>query len=527
MQLTTSPPVLSVQDWDDEFLALWPHRYDYLWAEHPHPNERPDWKTESRYPLSDRLIQQGAYLYGVRFGQTTQYAVIDIDMGSIYHPTRDRWAWKRIMATLEPLGLVEAVLCTSSYSGGIHLYLPFTVGQKTWAIALAITTLLENAGFKLAPGQLEVFPNRKPYSISGEPSLYNGHRLPLQAGSYLLNQELQMIWSDQHTFVQHWQFAQQRNCIQAKLVNRIIKAARREEYRITRRAEKFLNDLNAEIERGWTGHGQTNRLLGRITLRSYIFGHILNADSPLEGDDLVADVITIAKALPGYEDWCRHQHEIEKRAQDWVAAIERSHYFHYGTKKSTTESQQTTQNPVEESWNEHQSKGARERIQRGVTDLLGKGALPAGVKQRVKVLARYGVSGQTLYKYRELWHPHELATAENRELQSGIWQGSQIKAPCQDSPPSLLVKNGCNPNTGRHFSQSKGSVHHPIGCNLSSEARLEGFQAFQIEQQQRQQAKRMVAQQKQVERMQRYLASGDPILMAEAIAWYHQNPNQQ
>jgi hypothetical protein len=69
-------------------------------------------------------------------------------------------------------------------------------------------------------GQLEVFPNCKAYVTSGEHSLYNGHRLPMQAGSYLLNQDLQMLWGNQETFVQHWQFAQGRNSLDTKAMER-------------------------------------------------------------------------------------------------------------------------------------------------------------------------------------------------------------------------------------------------------------------------------------------------------------------
>jgi len=114
-----------IQEWEDEFLALFPHRYDYIYAKHPEPGQTPDWKTESRHPLSDRSLRQGAYLFGVRFGKETNYCLLDIDAGSIYHPQRDRFAITRILAALEPLGLVNAVTCTSSYSGGLHLYLPF------------------------------------------------------------------------------------------------------------------------------------------------------------------------------------------------------------------------------------------------------------------------------------------------------------------------------------------------------------------------------------------------------------------
>jgi hypothetical protein len=69
-------------------------------------------------------------LYGVRFGPTTRYCVLDVDKGSAYHPTRDRFAWRRLIAALEVLGLVQAVVCTSSYSGGLHLYFPLTPSRR-------------------------------------------------------------------------------------------------------------------------------------------------------------------------------------------------------------------------------------------------------------------------------------------------------------------------------------------------------------------------------------------------------------
>lgn len=95
----------SVQEWTDEFLSLFPHRYDYIWAEHPHPKAKVEWQTETRHSLSDRVMQQGAYLYGVRFGAQTAYCLLDIDAGSTYHPNRDPFAISRIIAALEPLEL--------------------------------------------------------------------------------------------------------------------------------------------------------------------------------------------------------------------------------------------------------------------------------------------------------------------------------------------------------------------------------------------------------------------------------------
>ena len=251
-----------VQEWVDKFLALFPHRYDYIWAEQPSPRESAEWKTESRYPLGDRLIYQGTHLYGVRFGAETQYCLLDIDIGSAYHPNSDPLAIARLIAALEPLGLVSYVACMSSYSGGLHLYLPFQQPQSSWKLAIAVSTLLENAGFKLILGQLEVFPNPKPYSIEGTPSLFNAHRLPLQIGSYLLNETFQPIWSDQNRFVDQWEFARKRNDFNKAALKQIIKQAKRRHFQVSGKADKFINDLNAEIELGWTGQGQTNRLLG-------------------------------------------------------------------------------------------------------------------------------------------------------------------------------------------------------------------------------------------------------------------------
>ena len=131
----------SLVEWDDAFLQLFSHRFDYLYAPHPDPKATPQWRTERRHPLSDRLIRQGAALYGVRFAPTTQYVMLDLDQSSIYHPQHDRLAVSRMMAALEPLGLVAYVACTSSYCGWMHLYLPFEQPQRSWELALVVQTL--------------------------------------------------------------------------------------------------------------------------------------------------------------------------------------------------------------------------------------------------------------------------------------------------------------------------------------------------------------------------------------------------
>jgi hypothetical protein len=384
----------------DDFLALWPHRYDFIQAPHPDPGQKPDWQTESKYPLSDRLITQGASLYGVRPGATTAYALLDLDYGSPYHPRHDPLALQRICDALEPLGLLAHLTLTSSDSKGLHLYFPCAEPMPSWQLALAVATLLENAGFKIMSGWLEVFPNRKPFATDGSISLYNGHRLPLQQGSYLLNDELQPIASSQLAFLRYWQLAANRNDISVPVLEQTIRQSQRRTYRITGKAEKFLNDLNAEIELGWTGRGQTNRLLGRIAMRSYIFGHTLYAAEPLKGKALADDIVKVARALPGFTTYCGHQHEIERKARHWARKIEKnSHYFPYATRKATKVKDGPT-------WNQQQQQGACDRIQATVLDLFRQDNWPSGITARFKLLNAAGLSGDTLYSHQDLWHPN-------------------------------------------------------------------------------------------------------------------------
>lgn len=457
------------------------------------------------------MIQQGNHLYGVRFGPETDYCLLDIDAASIYHPKRDPFAISRVLEALESLGLTTCIACTSSYSGGIHLYFPFTQTQKTWELALALQIVLENAGFKPALGQLELFPNVRLHLSDSNPSLYAAHRLPMQAGSYILSADWELTCSNRHTFVQRWRFAQKRNQLEAKVLRRIIRLDRRQRYQLSGRADKFFHDLNTEIEPGWTGQGQTNYLLGRIAMRSYIFGHLIGGCEPLEGQDLVRDIVRVAQSLPGYRDWCRHQHELEKRAAEWAACVENSHYFHFGSgsKASLHSGHPKQQSDRRRLWNQQQAEAARERIRTAIADLLEKGCLPSRIRARFTVLTTYGIGGSSLYKHKDLWHPAHLwknppeVTVDLNPDQEDCAGG----ASSDQSSKSLFPDNGGNTLIDRPFQPVEVAAVELTGCNKPVDTRV----------QQRQRAT--------TERMQRYLESGDPILINEALTWARSHPD--
>ncbi|MGD1904759.1 MAG: hypothetical protein ACFB0C_02060 [Leptolyngbyaceae cyanobacterium] len=539
-----------VEEQNEPFLALWPHRYDYIWAEHPEPKGKPKWHTESRHPLSDRLILQGSYLYGVRFGPTTHYIMVDIDRGSPYHPGQDPLALPKLKAALEDLGLVSALICTSSDSGGLHLYYPFSETQKTWEIALAVATLLENQGFKQTPGHLELYPNPRNFATKGAPTLYRGHRLPLQTGSYILNESYEPISSSQSRFIEKWTQTQTKNDLNSITLKAVLKASRRREYRVTTKAEKFLNDLNAEIERGWTGPGMTNRLLGRITLRSYIFGHVLRHECPLSGKVLEDDIVETAQNLPGFYEWSNHVHELEEKARDWARSIERTkRYFPYGTPKNIS-TEDTDKTP---SYHEQLAANAREKIRMAIATLLNEAQLPSKVGERFKLLAnRFHIGGATLYKHKDLWHPDHLMdpvptdiTVEIPpnppvlEVTSGL--GRYEGAPSPERHTSLLEQKSRKPLSNKKSKHNANVILDGESCNNNGQLPLfevtRAIAAVRAQQQQKQaqhranQAKRRQQQVEDnqkayVERMRQYLGSGDPILMGEALQWLQEHPGR-
>jgi hypothetical protein len=203
-------------------------------------------------------------------------------------------------------------------------------------------------------------------------------------------------------------------------------------------------------------------------MRSYIFGHVLYTDKPLEGHALVHDIVTIAQALPGYRDWCRHQQEIEQRAQDWMQTIEQSRYFHYGTDKRPVDPGALSPDQPDESepsWNQQQEAEARARIQQAVADLLEREALPSGITERFDALIPYGLSGATLYRHRDLWHPRHLQNATIGALQSDVELDCSWAASSSTSHTNLLGESGCNTLPDGIPSALESLEPWAIGCN--------------------------------------------------------------
>ncbi|MDE5071159.1 MAG: hypothetical protein O4861_09430 [Trichodesmium sp. St16_bin4-tuft] len=129
-------------------------------------------------------------IVGVRFGSKTQHCLLDIDIGSIYHPNNsDRLP--ELLGCLEEAGFTPYIPIQSSRSEGLHIYFVFSEQLPTFKVASLLATTLKDAGFPLMKGELEIFLNTKTFVATNDLSKYtkyNGHHLPLQEVSFVLDE---------------------------------------------------------------------------------------------------------------------------------------------------------------------------------------------------------------------------------------------------------------------------------------------------------------------------------------------------
>ncbi|MEO0488046.1 MAG: hypothetical protein AAFZ49_00635 [Cyanobacteria bacterium J06659_2] len=357
------------------------------------------WQTITKYPLRPRVLwthwQDAHTLIGVRFDHQTSYGLLDIDAGSPYCNPE---SIAQIQAALETIGITRSLLLRSSWSGGLHLYLPLPEAINTFNLAVTLQECLKSQGFRLRAGHLEIFPNVKAYGVQTVIE-YKAHRLPLQpgSGSCLLDGDLNPIGDNLARFLWHWDGAAQHQDMET--LHHACKIGRDNHRKKPKRrshpVESWRHDLDTEITEGWTDYGQTNHLLKTIACYGRVF-------ECLEGQALSDYVARIATSRPGYEQYCRHQHEIQRKADAWAKAAEH-YYWPLGT--PPTRPPEACQNNLV-SFNRRQSEDAQQRIQSTYKALAETDALPEQITERAKAIARQAnVSQQTLYKHLSLWHP--------------------------------------------------------------------------------------------------------------------------
>ncbi|HEY9879656.1 MAG TPA: hypothetical protein V6D29_14455, partial [Leptolyngbyaceae cyanobacterium] len=437
----------------------------YLWQsiQAPMPDDatqKPQWQTNTRYPLKPRVLwslwQDANTLVGVRFGRTTSYALLDLDKGSCYCTPN---AIAQLRGALETIGITRTLLLRSSWSGGLHLYIPLPEAVKTFNLAVALQECLKTQGFQLKSGQLEIFPNAKSFGVEIFTE-YNAHRLPLQpgSGSCLLNDSLEPVTDDLERFLWVWEGAAQAQDMalleEALETGRNLRRKRPKRQSLDK-VEAWRSDLETEIEEGWTGPGQTNPLLKSIACYGRVF-------EKLEGEALVNYIIRIAVNSPGYEQHCQHQSEIGRRARDWARAVEK-YYWPLGSEPLRPREEEGGPNG-----NEERSQEALARIRKAVEHLVSLDQLPATVRGRVKVLVEQAkTSAQTLYKHKYLWHPEQVETESPVTVQQASDTANSPQESTISSEPSEAREMGVLHTLERNM-KCGGKIPSEVGSHLHS-----------------------------------------------------------
>jgi hypothetical protein len=197
----------------------------------------------------------------------------------------------------------------------------------------------------------------------------------------------------------------------------------------------------------------------------------------------VTEIVNVARSLPGYQDWCRHQHEIEQRATEWARCIENSHYYPYGEESGKYKAPKPTAETTESiealpNWNQQQAARARERIRCAIADLLERNSLPTNATARFRLLTQYGIGGGSLYRHRDLWHPNHLTDYSTEPAISEIPEGNEsIDESRSKEPGSIrtIDKESCenliNPIVDQELVEIPGQSHQsqetPIDSALS------------------------------------------------------------
>ena len=238
---------------------------------------------------------------GKRFGKLTNYLMLDVDAGSLYHPKRKGLA--RILDTLEDLGLCRYLPIQSSDSGGLHLYFPLPTPVNAWALSRTVHAALSRAGVGIKNGQCELFPNKK--ALGAE---HNGHRLPLQAGSFILDDDFRCLGNDKARFLQQWQLC----------------AAGQDEARLTQALNTLrttsVDSLRALPPIAWTAIGESNDIMRQLVNYG---DRVMGLKTIPELGDWITEV---APKLPGYDRFASEETKHDLARRDWAYRWAKSHF---------------------------------------------------------------------------------------------------------------------------------------------------------------------------------------------------------
>ena len=398
------------------FLKLFSYRYFSI--------TKSDKWTTVKHVLTDALLtslwKSAREIVGVRFGSKTQYCLLDIDIGSIYHPNNsDRLP--ELLGCLEEVGFTRYIPIQSSYSEGLHIYFVFSERVPTFKVASLLANTLKDAGFPLKKGQLEIFPNTKTYVTTNDPSKftkYNGHRLPLQEGSFVLDENYEPYSNSLEYFISCCKWCAEGIDIDEikENLSKPKKFSNKKNSKTESVIEKWKEDIARVINTGWTDYHQTNQIIYKLAQKVIVFDETIY-------EDKLSWMVSTIKEMPGYKEYCRHQHEIEKRCEEWlICMLKKGYHWLYGSGLARDPS--LTFEKATESVNIRnleQEELVTFRLIETLHHLSGQlfnsvNSLFKAIHAKSKSLFDKGFSNRTLYKYQHLWSPMMVKNEEKEVM---------------------------------------------------------------------------------------------------------------
>ncbi len=409
------------------FHRIFSHGWDFILKDTPES----EWRSVKKYKLTEQKCwykyTEPDTIVGLRFGTKTNYGLYDIDWGSKYDPREQEESLRLLKGELELYGIFRYVLLQSSFSQGLHLYYFLNRPVNTFRLACVMNKAAIEAGLEVKRGQLETFPNTKRYN-----NVYQGHRLPLQQGSYLLDKDYIPYSARLEDFLEaaEWSAAgNDTDLLESRLEETYEwfkkKKNQRRTYEPTAEdkefleqvdyaqreiKEGFLNKIRIRIEQGFDDFHETNDLLLTIAkLARLVYGSVGNA--------LTLYIQETIKSCPGYAKYCRHKHEIDRRCEEIARYAEKQ----WSLYRSKVDENRPTYKQIKEALrdktniNKERKHNASSRISQAVEHILEQlGGLPDKVgecklliRNVTKELFGISVSDATLKKPENLplWHP--------------------------------------------------------------------------------------------------------------------------
>lgn len=469
MLVDFAPSGKSFQEITEKFLGIFTHRWEWIYAESLTEKGKAAWKTVNRkawkfakkrdLPLvltDEKLLElwkSEKEVVGVGFGKKTKYLMLDIDAESAYHPYRSN-ELREIRGELEEIGLISGFAVQSSHSGGIHVYYPLPEEVGSYALARTVTDHLVAAGYEVANGKLEIFPNKKALGDKEDPTTwtqYQRHRLPLQEGSVVLDEGYEPDSCMLSVFVKRWEF-----CASCQDYGQLREALYgKKNYRQFKGVSAGLKEIKAEyrslLERGFSAAHQTNQILLQLGRQTRIL-------EGLGGVELRDRLMELVKGLPNYEKYCSHKEEIDKRCQD-VARWAEKRFSGVGSKGKASEPL-----PLPGKNNKQKREDAIQRIKRALEELQDIAALCESKTNFLKAIAKQAKSSMsTLMKYWEkLLKPIFVRHYEGKHLKQTVENNSE-----------QIV---CNSALGKDYSDLEDKIsEEKNACNSLPDKALGNF----------------------------------------------------